>query len=96
MRTLLIDDLRDIKADVIARTFDEGINALTNDGPFDILYLDHDLGDPTPSKTGYDVMCFLEANLELLPKKIVLVTSNPVGRQKMQVVIDKLYGGKDE
>lgn len=95
MKTLLIDDLRDIKADVVARTYDEGIDALTNKGPFDVLYLDHDLADPDPHKTGYGIMCFLEANLRLLPGKIMLVTSNPVGRKNMEVVIEKLYRDKE-
>jgi len=106
MRVLLIDDMRDLEyvmptyqwnidIGIVARTFDEGINALQYSGPFDILYLDHDLGDMDPRKTGYDIMCFLEANTELLPKSIKLVTSNPVGRQKMQVVINKLYGDND-
>lgn len=92
VRVLLIDDARNIKADFVARTFDEGIYALLNEGPWDILYLDHDLGDPDPSKTGYDIINFLEANPTLLPDKIVLVTSNPVGRKKMQSVIDRMYG----
>lgn len=94
MKTLLIDDMRDIKADVIARNYKEGIHALQNSGPFDILYLDHDLAsyEGDREKTGYDVMCFLEANPELKPGKIMIVSSNPVGRKRMQVVIDKLYG----
>lgn len=90
MKTLLIDDLREIKADRIARTFPEGIQAL-REGSWDILYLDHDLGDPDPKHTGYDILCWLEANTECLPKEIILVTMNPVGREKMQVVIKKLY-----
>lgn len=94
MKTLLIDDMRDIQTDVIARTYDEGIEALQTKGPFDKLYLDHDLGEDDPRKTGYGIMNFLEANPKFLPGKIILVTSNPVGRQQMQVVIDKLYGGK--
>lgn len=105
MKSLLIDDLRDIKADVIARTFEQGIEALKNSGPFDILYLDHDLGEidghgsEVPRDVdgelylpnGYGIMCFLEANPELLPKDIMLVTSNPVGRKRMKTVIDKLF-----
>jgi hypothetical protein len=91
-RTLLIDDMRNIPADRIARTFDDGIEALTNGGPWDTLFLDHDLGEEDPKKTGYGIICFLEENQNLLPKEIVLVTSNPVGRQKMQMVIDRLYG----
>lgn len=58
-----------------------------------MLCLDHDLGNAT-EKTGYDVICFLEENTHFLPKEIFLVTSNPVGRQRMQQVIDKLYGQK--
>lgn len=91
MKTLLIDDMRNIEADRVARTFDEGIEALRSHF-WDLLYLDHDLGDPDPKKTGYDIMCFIESNQEYMPAKILLVTSNPVGRQKMQAVIDKLYG----
>lgn len=91
MKTLLIDDLRNIEATVVARTYAEGIQALRNDGPFDILYLDHDLGSENPNDTGYGIMCFLEEFRDLLPKRIELVTANPVGRKNMQVVIDKLY-----
>jgi hypothetical protein len=102
MKTLLIDDMRDIKADVIARTFDEGIQALKTNSKFDVLYLDHDLGEDEFTlidgekypKTGYGIMVFLENNPQLLPTKINLVTSNPVGRRNMQIVINKLYGAK--
>lgn len=85
--------MRNIPADRVARTFEDGIKALTNEGPWDVLYLDHDLGEEAPNNTGYGVMCFLEANTEYLPGRIELVTSNPVGREKMRVVIEKLYGG---
>ena len=80
MKTLLIDDMRDIKADVVARTYDEGIESLKTQGPFSKLFLDHDLGEEDPRKTGYGIMNFLEANPELKPGKIILVTSNPVGK----------------
>lgn len=91
MRTLLIDDLRDIDADVIARTFEAGMYALQNEGPFGILYLDHDLGDDNIANTGYKIISWLEENQEYLPKKIVLVTSNPVGYAQMTTVIKRLY-----
>lgn len=102
MNTVLIDDLRDIdfvdsawtvRVTHVARTFAEGINALKQGG-IDILLLDHDLGcfdDDGNELTGYKIMLFLEEHPEYLPKKIILVTSNPVGRAKMQTVIDKLY-----
>lgn len=105
MRILLIDDLRDLR--VLApkyvgnagyvghtsRNYSDGIRAL-REGGWDLLLLDHDLGDfeDKTEKTGYDVMCFLEENEELLPGKIQCVSSNPVGRRKIQQVIDKLYG----
>ncbi len=95
MKTLLIDDMRDIQADVIARTYDEGIDALENEGSFDILFLDHDLGcyDENGIETnGYHILCWLEENREYLPGKIVLVTANPVGRVRMIQVIKRLYG----
>lgn len=97
MRCLLIDDIRtpdmvSLEEDVqIARTYDQGIECL-REGNWDILYLDHDLGDPDERKTGYGIMCFLEQNIDLLPKEIVLVTANPVGRKNMQAVIFLLYG----
>lgn len=96
MRTLLIDDCREIQATVVARTFAEGIKALKEQGPFDLLYLDHDLGWPDDpidgfAATGYGIMCFLEANPQYLPKEIKFVTSNPVGRANMMAVYRKLY-----
>ncbi len=52
MRTLLIDDLREIAVDRVARTFLDGIAAL-KEGSWDLVLLDHDLGDPNPRHTGY-------------------------------------------
>lgn len=90
MKTLLIDDMRNIEATVVARTFAEGVIALKSE-IFDVLYLDHDLGEDDPNHTGYGIMKFLEENPDRLPKEIKLVTSNPVGRANMQVVINRLY-----
>ncbi len=99
MRVLLIDDLRNIKADRVARTFEDGLKALVEEGPWDILYLDHDLGDENPKHTGYGIMCFLEEmyfteRKYLLPKEVRKVTSNPVGWNNIQLVIDNLYKEK--
>lgn len=102
MKTLLIDDLRNVEfvnktwnvqVTDVARTFAEGINAL-KEGNIDTLLLDHDLAcfdEEGNELTGYKVMLFLEEHPEYLPKRIVLVTSNPVGRDKMQAVINKLF-----
>lgn len=96
MRTLLIDDYRSLaSAQVIARNYDEGIKQLELNGPWDALLLDHDLGsynDDGQEMTGYSVVCWLEENTEYLPKHIQCVSSSPVGRQRINMVINKLYG----
>lgn len=99
MRVLLIDDCRGvdfiesqygIRPTDVARTYADAITQLQN-GPWDLVYLDHDLAEPDPNHTGYGIMNFLEANASLLPKDIHFVTSNPVGRQQMLVVYKRLY-----
>ena len=102
MKTLLIDDERSVEfvnhkwsvqVTDVARTFAEGINTLKA-GEIDTLLLDHDLAcfdEDGNELTGYKIMLFLEEHPEYLPKRILLVTSNPVGRAKMQTVIDKLF-----
>ncbi len=93
IRELLIDDMRNRDVDRIARTYDDGILALEKEGPWDVLYLDHDLGCFSEGKeyTGYDVLCWIEAFPEFAPKKIELVTSNPAVRIKMLQTIEKIY-----
>jgi len=90
---LLIDDVRTMPVDKIVRTYDEGIQAL-QENKWDIVWLDHDLGCFKDGKeyTGYTILCWLEENPRFLPRSIRLITSNPVGRARMQMVIDKLYG----
>jgi mRNA-degrading endonuclease YafQ of YafQ-DinJ toxin-antitoxin module len=88
-KILCIDDVKTVlSATHTARTYNEAIIALTNDGPWDIVYLDHDLGG---KKTGYDILCYLENNKDLLPKEIRLITLNPVGRANMLMKLKKLY-----
>jgi hypothetical protein len=104
-RRLGIDDCRELAyCDVLARTYVDGIAALTHLGPWDELYLDHDLNairgclHPTTGRemTGYDVVCFLEENPQLRPKIVKLVTSNPSGRIKMVAALKKMYGEEYE
>jgi len=66
-------------------------------GPWDVLLLDHDLAsycEGGVEKTGYNLMCWLEENQDIhpewIPKEIKLVTANPVGRDRMQIVIDNI------
>lgn len=107
IRYLLVDDMRPIsivKIDPkisalvsVARTYSDAVEALLTNDRFDEIYLDHDLGcfDPSGREyTGYDLMCWLEQHPEKTPKKFVLVTNNPVGRQRMQQVIDRILGSR--
>ena len=90
MATLLIDDQRNLPADRVARTYREGIEAL-REQHWDLLYLDHDLGDFSGIEgrelTGYDVACWLEENPQFLPDKVEIITSNPAGRRNIEVVL---------
>lgn len=101
MRVLLIDDIREpsyiqyaygVGVTDIAKTYDSGIQALIQ-GNWDLVLLDHDLADfkDGVERTGYSIMCFLEENPQYLPKQIRIVSDNPVGRQRMQSIIYKLY-----
>ena len=75
----------------VARTFEEGLEKI-KEKTWDIVILDNDLGNKDNAhKDGYDILCWLEEHQEFLPQKIVLITQNTVAKQKMQVVIDKLY-----
>ena len=97
-RVLLIDDIRNLEADVIVRNYDEGINELIFNGPWDLLLLDHDLAsydEDGVEKTGYDIMCYLEEHPSLVPNKIVCVSDNPVGRVRIETVVNKLMKDRD-
>lgn len=74
--------------------------ALLSLGGIHLASLDHDLseaatmGTPGPNeKTGYTVICWLEAHPEFWPEDGVRVHSmNPVGKAKMLGVIRAHYG----
>ena len=86
---VLIDDCRDFSGNfIICRTGENGIvtvMALTQAGvKISNLILDHDLGDGI---NGYQVTEILAKN-KLLPDCVELITSNPVGREKMAQVLE--------
>jgi len=90
MRTLLIDDIRNIDVDVVARDYFEGLRQLEFEGPWDLLLLDHDLASFKDGRefTGYDIMSWLEEFPQFMPKKIICVSANPVGRDRINKVIE--------
>lgn len=92
MATLLIDDRRNVPADRVARSYKEGIEAL-GEQHWDVLYLDHDLGDfcgiGGRELTGYDIACWLEQNPQFLPDRIEIVTNNPAGRRNIELALGR-------
>lgn len=82
-----------VQSVLIARTFSLGILALHSLGPWDVLYLDHDLTAPGllsgREKTGYDVIVYLESLAHIyqfnsLPKELICVSANPAGKKKIE------------
>lgn len=87
---LLIDDERNLDVDVIARTPEAGryLMRLAYRGGgngWECICFDHDLG---ARETGYDLLVWGIEN-RLLPNRIQLVTSNPVGRKRMRQALER-------
>ena len=73
---------------VVVRTVEQTWNLLKT-GRVEQLSLDHDMGNS--QLTGYDLLCIMEEH-NVWSKHIPFVHSmNPVGRQRMQQVIDRKY-----
>lgn len=58
---------------------------------WDVLFLDHDLGNrvfcPSDENSGYAVACWLEEFPSRKPKVIVIHSANPVGARKMWMAL---------
>lgn len=79
----LVDDTRDLGADIITRTYEASITVARMLARLEITHimLDHDLGSRLQNETGYDLL------KEILEKshrpKVQVITSNPVGRDRI-------------
>lgn len=68
------------------------ITSLENNVPYDIIFLDHDLGAaegpglPDPG-TGYEVAKWLAEHPDKQPKMIILHTLNPIGAKNMKACL---------
>lgn len=83
---LLIDDQRDLNAHAIARN-SEAAFALLSLNCWEVIGFDHDLGENELS--GYDILCkAIDYDWLVNVKEIQLVTSNPVGRQRMRQALE--------
>lgn len=92
MRSLLIDDVRNIPADKVARTYWEAIEAL-EDEIWDLVYLDHDLNsfdENGKEFTGKDICTWLQANQQAHPRRVILVTMNYWGGKDMLAILNRL------
>lgn len=88
---LLIDDMRNLNCDAIARNSKAAKQLLTLDC-WECVCFDHDLGE---GYSGYDVMKWMFEN-NIRPKNIQIVTSNPVGRENMNAILrSEHYTSKD-
>jgi len=100
-KILWVDDIRNpsdklLQSDAIvdiARSYDEAIDLLESTD-YDTIYLDHDLGDVgwVRERTGYDVVVWIaDRNFsgKHVPTEYIMLTSNPVGRARMQGVVDR-------
>ena len=82
---LMIDDFRTMDADHIAKTAQDGRQALLS-FPVSHLYMDHDLGEHSDTD-GYKVIVWaLERGV--CPANVMFVTSNPVGRDNMVAALE--------
>lgn len=89
---LWVDDIRPApKGWIWAKSYKKARQLLEEyDWDFDIISLDHDLGG---EKTGYDLLCIIEQRAhEYINYRpfIGVHTANPVAREKMRPVADKL------
>lgn len=98
-----LDDVRDPREHgaigfTWVKTVEEAINLLQT-GKVTFVSLDHDLGIADTvgynfrESTGYDVVCWMERNDVWPVDGVAIHSANPVGRARMQVVIDKHYRG---
>lgn len=84
--TLLIDDDRELTADIIARTCEGARVILLAIGErLEAIYFDYDLDDYQDN--GYKIMCYALEELCIRPKNIGIVTANPVGRKNMEACL---------
>ncbi len=78
---LFLDDYRSCpEGYILVRDYEECIILLEN-GVFERVSLDYDLG--YGQKTGYDVLVWLREHPEHLPKKIRVHSSHPAGSRMM-------------
>jgi CheY-like chemotaxis protein len=73
------------------RTAEDTIYQLIHHGPWDMVFLDHDLGGQqmveSGQGTGYEVAKWLSENKEFLPGCVIIHSYNPAGAKNMLNII---------
>ena len=90
---LIVDDMRELGCNVIARTPEAGMKVLSvMVGVIECLCIDHDFGT---GKNGTDVIKFaIQSNC--LPDRVQIVSQNPVGTENIRnILIDAGYVSRD-
>ncbi|HEY9774452.1 MAG TPA: cyclic-phosphate processing receiver domain-containing protein [Planktothrix sp.] len=106
MRILLIDDKKlpqelGYDVELIARDFNTGIAALA-EGGWDLLLLDHDLGDFSgpggEERKGWHVLRWLARpeNRQFIPHQVKCVSKNPEGSRDIENARRDLYSDPDQ
>lgn len=76
----------------VARTYDDALRLLRH-FDYDVLYLDHDLGDEQiPERTGFHLLKQLIADRRL-PPRVECISWNPVGKARIEALLEDYYGG---
>lgn len=89
---VFVDDCRKAMPGwILVKNYKTTITVLEN-FKIDILSLDHDLGE---NKTGYDIICWIEEKCAtdpdfIPPGEILCHSSNPVGREKIELVAERI------
>jgi len=112
MLKIFVDDVRDPPDDswTLVRTYDDAINFITIN-EWDIISLDHDLGDthhidnahlvqfPLRERTGYMLLEHIVGMQEeygLKVGKVLVHSANPVAQEKMRGTIERYLTGHEK
>jgi len=102
IRKLWIDDVRNPPDNTfdVARTYWDALEYLL-ENQYDEVDIDHDLGCFKDGReyTGYDILMWLadlKSQGHYVPPTYYVLTANPVGRVRMQQVIDQYLTFKKE
>lgn len=84
---LLIDDVRDVPVDVIARNFAAGKFMLMTGMLWEGIVFDNDLASEKAGEDGADLLDWAIQTRNLRTNLVQIVSSNPVGVKRMQEML---------